>query len=1059
MNDNKHKITKKKNKKAHKNKNKKTRTSKKMYPKALNIDLEGGVRKGAFSDATAENLKQKKINENISNNCTAAENDPVKDFKKARDILGLPQGFMKEDPEKRDKMLKKARSYKLSICNDANIKKAMKDINVKKYSENIEKAFEIINNQIKAEAALQKAQEDASEEASRKKLQEEDDKEAVLCKSALKQPISFEDACAVLEIDPDFINEENSMQQLETALAKKKRNCPNPIYQTNIELAAVIIENKIKVKKNEMQKLIDDSENTIREGRCNTAENIPQNVQLACSVLELNPTFLDANNAEDQLRIAYNKKMTNCGVFSKIFDKELSNKYATNIKKAFDILTNEINKRKRPQEEIELTDIPKKAELDAEEEEEDVEDDVEEDVEDTEDLEQELEKLQLQDLRQIAIQTKCDAENEDYKGVGINTQLYNNCYLNAVLQMLYHMCYFREGLLSEEVRLPSDRNDQAEAQQNAVEDLKTIFGDYAYALQNNQSVIKLQSDILNDIKLVSKIDPNQDGQEDPSQVIYNLLPIINETTNNLSDNTIFGANNAQIFERTAPFSYIYSLSLASASATSLQALITANPNTLQHINQSLSTRRDTDMQRYMIFQIARYDIINRATPKKINIINPNPFLQFTYQKDQTDITAQFRLKGIIVHIGSTINNGHYIYITYAKNGNISGIYNNGEVTTINDRNINRTGSSGGPLDITTILKDTRPLVNQNGYLFLYEIMNDLPDEPLHPVLPNTPSSPPSNQSQSPVLPDVPTDQVTQPLPANQNPIAAAVTAITPVIALQHVKSDEEKITEATRIAKKLFGIPDNKTVDKVDLHNRQLQLEYKIKKYCINPDKDLFLKIIINAKLFLYEIPQSLTRFDPTYKDKLKSFFNRMSTSDKVALVKFSENFVPQYKELTFNQSTIVLKPKILDNTKTKKIGEICGSVSKLSRQIYTRKIIPSQLPNLLEKKDIPETKKIFINERKKREQRVNEETEKKKIEVNKEKEKEIQDQMNKLRELYKNADKLKEGTIKQQIQVLTKRLNHILSDPALANPSEIKSIQAEIEKMAIQLDKKVSAK
>ena len=37
--------------------------------------------------------------------------------------------------------------------------------------------------------------------------------------------------------------------------------------------------------KNEMQKLIDDSENTIREGKCNTAENVPQNVQLACSVL------------------------------------------------------------------------------------------------------------------------------------------------------------------------------------------------------------------------------------------------------------------------------------------------------------------------------------------------------------------------------------------------------------------------------------------------------------------------------------------------------------------------------------------------------------------------------------------------------------------------------------------------------------------------------------------------------------------------------------------------------------------------------------------------------
>jgi len=61
---------------------------------------------------------------------------------------------------------------------------------------------------------------------------------------------------------------------------------------------------------------------------------------------------------------------------------------------------------------------------------------------------------------------------------------------------------------------------------------------------------------------------------------------------------------------------------------------------------------------------------------------------------------------------------------------------------------------------------------------------------------------------------------------------------------------------------------------------------------------------------------------------------------------------------------------------------------------------------------------------------------------------------MNKLRELYKNADKLKEETIKQQIQVLTKRLNYLLSNYDIANPSEIENIQTEIEKMAIQLDK-----
>jgi len=193
-------------------------------------------------------------------------------------------------------------------------------------------------------------------------------------------------------------------------------------------------------------------------------------------------------------------------------------------------------------------------------------------------------------------------------------------------------------------------------------------------------------------------------------------------------------------------------------------------------------------------------------------------------------------------------------------------------------------------------------------------------------------------------------------PATQGSNASVPQAITP----------ENTITEATRIAKKLFGIPDGKTVDKKDLKRRYEQLKYKIDKY--NSDtQNLIREIIKNANTFLVLIPQSLTRFDPTYKDKLKSFFNRLSSADKTALIKFSENFVPQYKALTFKQSTIELKPKILDKAKTEKINKLCNSVSKLSRQIYTRKIIPSQLPNLLEKKDVPETKKIFISDRKER--------------------------------------------------------------------------------------------
>ena len=797
----KHKITKKKNRKI---RSAKKASTKRRHPKALNLDLEGGVkRSGAFSEATARIAKEKRINENIINNCKDAAINPVTDtkpVKKAREILGLPEGFMKEEPEKRSKMLEKAKSYKLSICKDANLKSAMKDVNIKKYSENIEAAFKIVKDRISEDKSL--------------------------------------NAPPLPSTPPP--EEENQENQEENDIVPPDENQEEEKEEEDIE-----------------------------------------------------PQFPPPSIPEEK------------------------------------------------EEEDEEYIVPP----------------------------------QQDDNRLIEIQTNCDAENENYVGLGIDTELYNNCYLNAVLQMLYHMCYFRKGLINEPNKPNISKNT---LQEKAAYSLKEILKIYYNALQENKVVIKLHSVVLKYIKNVSNIDPNKDEQEDPSQVIYNLLPIVDETNNNLSNNTIFGANNAQLFEDTAPFPYIYSLSLANKNVTSLQQLINQNRNTLEQINHALASKENT--QRYIIFQIARYNIVNRATPKRKDFIKPDTIIQFTYKKDNIDLTTMFRLKGVIVHIGATISNGHYIYITYAKDGTISGIYNNGQFTKINVKNGQikygiKSDNPGQPtqgdlLDIPTILKDPRTLVNQNGYLFLYEIINDLPDAPTHPVLPDAPTHP--------VLPDAATgplqQDLKQPQPKNQDPSQLQISNLNPNLNYkpQTVTQPVDplvQITEATRIAKRLFGIPDDKTVDNKDLVRRKKQLEYKINKYNKGPDQltDL-MKIIKNATTFLVLIPKSLTRFEPTYKDKLKSFFNEMSNSDKTALITFSEKFVPQYKALTFKQSTIELRPKrdpLLDETKTLKM---CNSVSKLSRQIYTRKIIPSQLPNLLEKKDVIETKKIFISDKKEKE-------------------------------------------------------------------------------------------
>jgi hypothetical protein len=357
----------------------------------------------------------------------------------------------------------------------------------------------------------------------------------------------------------------------------------------------------------------------------------------------------------------------------------------------------------------------------------------------------------------LAEETKedpCLNEKNDYVGIGIYTDKINNCYINAALQMLYQMCYFRNSLINNSnlEELKDHRSD--DIQEDAVFTLQYIFDKYSKMLAPFKEALTREDftseyipfDIINDlisvikrIKLVPPADPvTDDSQDDPTDLISNLLNAVDLKTNNISNHFVFGENN-QEGEKALPFKYIYSLNINNTNFSNSNIYLS---NIIENDNAVKTNLKDAltpdlpfflPSQKYLIFNLnRRYYSVEEDRMKKYNYdVTPDPILQICEDK--------FVLRGALVHLGTTANQGHYVYVTFGDDGHkISGIYNNQLIGIFKpDKFIyfNFIVKNGQPetslptintnpeeyiLEINTIKEN----VEKNGYIYLYERVDE-----------------------------------------------------------------------------------------------------------------------------------------------------------------------------------------------------------------------------------------------------------------------------------------------------------------------------------------------
>ena len=349
----------------------------------------------------------------------------------------------------------------------------------------------------------------------------------------------------------------------------------------------------------------------------------------------------------------------------------------------------------------------------------------------------------------------CLNEINDYIGIGIYTDKINNCYINAALQMLYQMCFFRNSLIHDSnlEELQNHRTD--DIQEDAVFTLQSIFYNYSRMLAPLKEAIATEEftneyipfDIINDliavikrIKAVPPADPvTDDSQDDPTDLISNLLDAVDSKTNNMSNNFVFGGNNLES-EKVLPFKYIYSLNINntdfSVSNIYLSNVIENDNDVKSNLKEALTPDLPFFLpsQKYLIFNLNRryFSVEEDRMKKNTYTVIPDPILRICEHK--------FVLRGALIHLGASANQGHYVYVTFSNNGNnISGLYNNQLIGIFKpDKFIyfnfivkNGIAETSLPtintnpqehiLEINTIKEN----VEKNGYIYLYERVDNL----------------------------------------------------------------------------------------------------------------------------------------------------------------------------------------------------------------------------------------------------------------------------------------------------------------------------------------------
>ena len=262
------------------------------------------------------------------------------------------------------------------------------------------------------------------------------------------------------------------------------------------------------------------------------------------------------------------------------------------------------------------------------------------------------------DELQDELQDECNEYEISYVGIG-DDNFFNNCYLNVVFQLFFHMCFLRKEMIENKTEI---------AQNNPNYQLANILNQYEDLAEKNgfQNLLLTIND-YDQIKALAGVTPEVDSQSDPTEVLTQLIDKMSEKNQD---------NGFQLS------SYTYPLLFG----------IENNPITPGVYSLVNDGTRDTDIQEMIEGQSDQF-VFDNSTTQRYLILNANRNSNDGKLENKINATLQikiknfyFKLKGIIVHFG-TDNAGHYIYVTYSLKGGtmkIDKIYNDNVVIKINE---------------------------------------------------------------------------------------------------------------------------------------------------------------------------------------------------------------------------------------------------------------------------------------------------------------------------------------------------------------------------------------
>ncbi len=240
----------------------------------------------------------------------------------------------------------------------------------------------------------------------------------------------------------------------------------------------------------------------------------------------------------------------------------------------------------------------------------------------------------------------------------------------------------------------------------------------------------------------------------------------------------------------------------------------------------------------------------------------------------------------------------------------------------------------------------------------------------------------------------------------------------------------QTIIQMIILAKNILNIRSERSAVKSELLNNKNKLLYIIKNN-ITPIPDKLEEKVNTAFKFLFEIPEKLTK-DPQNKQiEIGEYVNNLKRIDRQYLLNqmtilLDRNYV--YKDLNFDNSRIILRPRI-NNKTIKNVSEnVCEDIGQLNPLITSQRLFPSQIRKLTRKARYKEINKN-VNARY---QKAEKETERVKKAKDEESAKQIQEQLNLLQALENDAKTINNEDIKRQIRFNTRKLeelNEIFND------------------------------